>query len=358
MFFAISAIFAISSCSQKEKSEEKRSGYLTLNISQSATLKSEVEPEDFILRISAVNTEIRKGRIGDLPEQIKLPAGSYTIEVFSTEFSDPKFEKPYYYGKTTVVIDPDVTKEASLVCSLANAGIKVVWASEFSERYSTYQAQINCNEGYLNYSSTETRTGYFLPGTVSISIMADGLTINGGSITLAAQDLVTAYLQIKNTKSGELTFTISIDNSVNEREIEIIVDPDDDDDNDIADQPNSQENPYTVAQAIARQSLNETGVWVMGYIVGSKPSSGHDFKEGPWQASNIVLADDITETDSWNCIFVMLPSSGSTRTNLNLVDNPENLSRKVIIRGNLGTYHDRSGLRNVAGGAANYSFID
>jgi len=336
----ILSVLMIFACSELE--EEKETGYLTLNISQSTGIKADVEITDFTIRIIDGRADMLKERLSNLPDQIALPVGTYIIEVYSMDFSDPKFEMPFYFGRTTVVIEAGETKEASLVCSQGNAGIKVVWSNDFSTLYRTYQAHINCNEGYLNYSSTETRTGYFLPGTVFITIFADGQTINGGTITLDARDMATATLRPKSTPSGSLSIDISIDETVNNRELEVIVDPE-------YTGPNSETNPYTIAQAIGRQG--ENSVWITGYIAGSKPSAGYDFVTGVWQATNIVLVDDIAETDDNKCIFVEL-GTGTYRNNLNLIANPDNLHRKIIIKGNLLTYYSRAGLRNLTG----YSF--
>lgn len=333
------SVGVICACSQKE-TPEKGTGYLTLNISRGTSLKSDVEIADFTLRINDGHADAVKERIADLPAEIALPVGTYTIEAYSLEFSGPKYETPFYSGKTTVDIEAGETKEASLVCSQGNAGVKVVWAGEFSTKYSTYQAQINCDAGYLNYSSTESRTGYFLPGTVSVSILADGQTINGGTIALAARDMVTAILRLKEAPAGSLSIDLSVDETVNNREVEVIVDPEYTD-------VNSETNPYTIARAIERQGENE--VWIIGYIVGSKPSSGYDYvNSAGWQHTNIVLADDIAETSDTNCIFVELVS-GTFRNSLNLVDNAGNLHRQIVIKGNLAAYHSRSGLKNPAG---------
>ena len=345
------SVFAIYACSKKDSSE-KGKGYLSLNIIQGTVLKTGVEESEFILRISDGNNEVLKGRINELPGQIVLPARSYTVEAYSTDFSEPKYEMPFYYGKTTVEIEPDETNEVSIVCSQGNAGVKIVWSNDFL-MYETYYAQINSDNGYLHYSSTETQTGYFLPGTVSISIMADGQNIDGGTITLYAQDMVTANMQLKSIKSGELTFDISIDNSLNEREVDIIIDPDN-----IAFLPNSETNPYTIAQAIERFTPGDivSDVWVSGYIVGARPSSGTDFlNRATWQRTNIVLADEISETNENNCIFVELPSTGNFRADLCLPDDEDRLHKKVLIKGNLRTYFTtRAGLRDIT----NYSFID
>jgi hypothetical protein len=336
------SLFVICACSKKETSE-KGTGYLTLNISQGTSLKADVEITDFILRINDGHADVVKERIADLPAEIALPVGTYTIEAYSREFSDPKFETPFYSGKTTVDIEAGETKNTSLICSQGNAGVKVIWAGDFPTWYSTYHAQINCDAGYLNYSSTESRTGYFLPGTVSISILADGQTINGGTITLAARDMVIATLRPRETPSGNLSIDLSVDETVNNREVEVIVDTE-------YTGANSETNPYTIAQAIARQG--ETDVWIIGYIAGAKPALGYDFvNSATWLATNIVLADDIAETSDAKCIFVEL-GTGTYRTSLNLVDKPGNLHQKIVIKGTLTTYQSRPGLRNLAG----YSF--
>jgi len=328
-------VFAMYSCSEKET--EKENGFLTLNISQSASLKADIVITDFTLRILSGSVEILKERIGDLPEQIALPAGIYTVEAYSVEFSEPKFEMPLYYGKTIIEIESGETSTASLVCSLGNAGIRIVWQEIFSTLFATYQAQIDCNEGYLVYSSNETRTGYFLPGTVTVTIHADGQAINGGTFNIAARDMATVIMQPKEAPTGELTIEITIDDTVNNRELEIIVDPDN-----IA---NSETNPYTIAKAIEQQG--ENAKWITGYIVGSKPSVGYDFVSGIWQNTNIVLADNLNETDDRNVIFVELLTA-AYRNPLNLITNPANIHRKILIKGNLIQYQSRAGLRNLS----------
>ena len=328
-------LFVVCACSKRETSNERETGYLTLNISQATSLKADVEITDFILRISNNQAvEILKERIGDLPAQIALPVGSYTVEAYSVEFSEPKFETPYYSGKTNVEIEAGETNDASLVCSQANAGIKVVWSDGFSALFSTYQAQITCDAGYLSYSSTESRTGYFLPGTVSISILADGQTISGGTITLAAKDMVTATLQPKATPSGSLSIDFSIDETVNNREVEVTVDPE-------YTGANNEDNPYSVAQALTKP--DETGVWVVGYIVGARATSA-------WSTTsqtNIVIADVAGETDLAKTMAIQLPTTGTIRSDLNIVDNPSVINKKILLKGNLFDYFGR-GIQNVS----------
>jgi len=333
-------------CACFKAPEEKGTGYLTLNISQSTSVKVGIDFKDFTLRISDGKVEVLKERIGDLPDEIALPAGTYTIEAYSMEFDEPKFETPFYLGKTTVDIEAGETNEVSLVCSQGNAGIKLVWSADFSILFETYDAQIECNEGYLHYSSSEERSGYFLPGTVSVVIHADGQTINAGNIDLAARDMVTLYLKpkIEENPLGGLTIEINIDDEVNEREMELVVDPDSGNNQD---SDNSETNPYNIAQSIERQG--ERGVWITGYIVGAKPSSGYNFANviDTWPDTNIVLADDINEKNDRNVIFVQLTGS-DYRSILNVRDNIDNLHKQIVIKGNLMSYLQRFGLQNIS----------
>ena len=340
ILFFILFLFVVSACSKKETPDEKGTGYLTLNISQESSLKADVEIEDFILRISDnQSAEILNERIGDLPALIVLPVGHYTIEAYSVVFSGPKFETPRYSGSVGVDIEAGETKGISLVCTQSNAGIKLVWGSGFSAAYSTYQAQITCDAGYLTYSSSESRTGYFLPGTVTITIMADGQTINGGTVILAARDMVTVTLQPKEMPSGNLSIDFSIDETVNNREVEIIVDPE-------YTGANSETNPYSVAQALTRP--DETAVWVVGYIVGARTTGG-------WSSTtqtNIVIADVPGETDLAKTMAIQLPT-GTIREALNVVDNPALINKKILLKCNLVDYFGR-GLQNIS----SYSIIE
>lgn len=338
----ILSLFVMWACSEKETPEEKGTGYLTVNIGAGTGLKADIHIEDFILRITdGDGKEEVRGRIGELQSQIALPAGNYTVEAHSVDFSDPKFDVPCYSGTTTAEIVAGETKEVSLVCTQSNAGIKVVWSNEFADLYQTYQAEARCGAGYLSYSATEARTGYFPAGTVSLKISADGKTLNGGTVALEARDLVTVTLRPKVSPTGGFSVTITVDETVNKHDVEFIIDPNDE----YTETGNGSEaNPYSVAQAIANQG--GVDVWVIGYIVGSKPGTGWDFINGTWQATNIILADDASETANTKCIAVEL-GTGSFRTNLNLVDHPELLHRKIAIKGNLLAYQSISGLRNL-----------
>lgn len=110
----------------------------------------------------------------------------------------------------------------------------------------------------------------------------------------------------------------------------------------------TMDNPYTCEQGIT----NNTGTdkWVYGYIVGFAVSSATVDMEGPFTSSqntNIVISDDMHETDPAKMLYIQLPDVPIIRTNLNLYNCPSNYHKRVVVRGDLMTYYSpHKGLQN------------
>jgi len=107
----------------------------------------------------------------------------------------------------------------------------------------------------------------------------------------------------------------------------------------------SRSDPYTVAQAITHQEKQD--VWAIGYIVGAFKSSINNFvTDTTGQVrTNVALADNRDETE----ITRMLPvnfTSTSMKNALNICDNPDNINRLVMIKGDLAAYYSVPGMRN------------
>ncbi len=116
----------------------------------------------------------------------------------------------------------------------------------------------------------------------------------------------------------------------------------------------SQENPYTVADLqampVPANTAAEEGqemVWVKGFIAGSLNSSGSAILEEA-VASNIGLAATAGETDATKMIPVQLPANTEVRTALNVLDNPVNVGKEVLVYGYILKYMSKTGLKNVA----------
>jgi len=115
----------------------------------------------------------------------------------------------------------------------------------------------------------------------------------------------------------------------------------------------SKTDPYTVLQAIANQGKTE--VWVKGYIVGAFDGAISKFvTDTTGQVrTNVSLADLATETDAAHMLPVNITLS-AMKNALNIVDNPGNMGRPVMIKGNLAAYYSVPGLRETT----DYQFLD
>lgn len=111
----------------------------------------------------------------------------------------------------------------------------------------------------------------------------------------------------------------------------------------------SETQPYTVAQAISNQGAKDNGVyvWTEGYIVGvygnsKDPIFGADAltAEQPYNVLIAAAADDYATT-----VCVQLPA-GIIRDGVNLVDNGENLGKKLKVQGTLESYNAMAGIKN------------
>ena len=90
-------------------------------------------------------------------------------------------------------------------------------------------------------------------------------------------------------------------------------------------------------------------MWVCGYIVGGDLSSSSASFETPFSSrTNIVLGPKASTVNRSSCISVQLPS-GNIRDELNLVDNPSLLGRKVFLKGDVvEAYYGLVGIKNIS----------
>ncbi len=114
----------------------------------------------------------------------------------------------------------------------------------------------------------------------------------------------------------------------------------------------TKENPYTVAdvQAMDLDALPADVVWVKAYISGSADNKLENFitTASGAVASNLMLSDAQSETDYTKCIPAQLVKNTDARTALNLIDNPTNLGKTLLVSGNIQKYFGVAGIKNIA----------
>lgn len=113
----------------------------------------------------------------------------------------------------------------------------------------------------------------------------------------------------------------------------------------------SKTNPFTVSDlfvlAVPAEKEPFEGqemVWVKGIIVGALNSAGSAFDETV--ASNIALGATAGEENAAKTVPIQLPT-GTIRSGLNVVDNPSNKGKEVMVHGYLLKYMGRAGIKNV-----------
>ena len=117
----------------------------------------------------------------------------------------------------------------------------------------------------------------------------------------------------------------------------------------------TEASPYSAAQVNAMgTSASQSNVYVKGYIVGwidnSSQTYGDEkncmFSVPATVPTNILIANTPDEQDYSKCVAVNLPS-GDIRKAINLVDNPANLGKWVVVKGNIIKYFALPGVKDV-----------
>ncbi len=217
------------SCSSEDDKPSDGSGTLSIDygLNTNVILKSTSDDtEDFALEILNDQSEEVESyeQIADAPSEIELEAGTYTVHAYSEEFTQPAFETPVYGDEEEVSIVNGENSEVSLTCIQTNAGLTFDW-SDIDSLYTTYSAVVSYGSNSLEYSSTESRIGYFPTGDVEIEIILgdeEDTTTYSESLTLNEKEIVTVTpTVVVSDTSGSLVVSITIDDGVDERNIEL-----------------------------------------------------------------------------------------------------------------------------------------
>ncbi len=187
-------------------------------------------------------------------------------------------------------------------------------------------------------------------GTITYDIdFAEGTAESDYNVTLTSNNTtllqLTGFNYVAGNEEGEVTITVNVEptngaiyKAVRKTFTVTIYD---------ANKKGSENNPYTVAEVIAKApqstTVIEADVFVKGYIIGSCNTSSGDLLEDDVD-TNMAIADSPTDTE--NYITVALPS-GTVRDNFNVVSKPYNVGvAQVLMKGDIAKYCGRTGIKN------------
>lgn len=205
----------------------------------------------------------------------------------------------------------------------------------------------------LAYTSMIVKISGFNAGAEALTDRAVTINQNGDEVTVYDQFNLLSTTQFSTTREYTATFIVSVrdetvqlyplDKSEWEAPYTLVGD-------------GTKENPYTVADVqhfdVSNKDFKSDLVWVKGYIVGV--GNGNISKYWPGvegvecMNTNILLADAANETSSIKFVPVNLVNKTVYREKLNLVDNPDNLGKVILIQGKIQAYFSVPGVKDLA----------
>lgn len=300
------------------------------------------DTSDFLLTVKdSKGAIVYDGTYGASPESLFLKPGSYTVSIVSEEFSRPAFSLPQFGDEQCVVVSAGDVVSLKLICRQLNSGIRLRIDSGFLSRYPDGALLLKSNFGRLMYGYAEKRIAYFAPGNISL-ILADGGTDQVLlTKTLEAQEILDLKVMVSSsggssTESADAPgITVVTDTTRVWLSDEYVI-------------GGTSSDGKILSVSDARSMAGETDVVVCGYIVGGDlTSSSASFSKPFSSRTNILIGPRSSTSDKSSCLSVQLPA-GDIRDDLNLVDNPGLLGRKICLRGDIvEAYYGIPGMKNI-----------
>ncbi len=268
------------------------------------------------------------------PDELSVPAGTYTVSTVSVPFSAPAFDCPQWGDTQIVTVAEGSSVAVTLTCRQLNSGLRLDVEESFQAAFPKGKLSLKGTGGTLAYPYDERRTAFFLPGPVSLSLDDDGYVQSLFTRQLEACQMLAVRL---SARRGAQTGGISIQLDTARTWIQ---------DRFVLGGGGAADidNAYDVTQA--RLHAGEQDVWVWGYIVGVATNTRKVAFEPPFNKNtNLVLGTRASTTEPDHCLSVELPA-GPIRDALNLQDHPGLLGRGIYFRGNLvAGYYGIPGLK-------------
>lgn len=168
-----SIILSLAAC-EKETGFAESEGSLKLSIGVSDKVnvvsRSLSEEEQAILgqdckiRIYSGETLVQKYQgIDNVPEQIQLVSGDYSVRVTAGDSVAASFEQRFFEGKKDFSIEKGTVSTVEVNCGIANTVVAIAWDESLKEIFKEdYQVTVTSSTGELVYSSANANAkGYF-----------------------------------------------------------------------------------------------------------------------------------------------------------------------------------------------------
>ena len=128
------------------------------------------------------------------PDELTVPAGTYTVSAVSAAFDAPAYDTPQWGDTQVVSVAADADVAVELSCSQLNCGLRLVVDDSFRKTFSGGTLYLSSAEGGLEHPYGEERTAFFLPGAVTVELDEGGYRQTLFSRTLEARQVLSIRL--------------------------------------------------------------------------------------------------------------------------------------------------------------------
>lgn len=165
---ALLGITLLASCEMKEEiwSKDKdirAQGVAELSVAvklpySMTRTENEVSTADFPVTIQGTGevADIVKtfAKASELPQEIALPVGTYTVTAHTPGELQKQMSSPYYGGEKEMVITQGITTETKVTCKMKNSRIQVNYGDDFKQNFSEWTMTVeDGSENALVYSN-------------------------------------------------------------------------------------------------------------------------------------------------------------------------------------------------------------
>lgn len=148
--------------------------YLSTRVNSDVKVESRAEVEEGLAESTKVWIYSDRGVVrkyngmAEIPNGIKLVAGTYTVKAWAGTLEYASFESRWFEGSEVVEIEPGSPKSVEVECTIANVVASVSYPENADELISNYSLTVSHKGGSLTFEGRDTRKGYY--------IMPDGVS--------------------------------------------------------------------------------------------------------------------------------------------------------------------------------------
>lgn len=184
-------ILGLSSCKGHNDDLSANSGKLCLSLSADTTsLKKGIDSnftkavsdefekfldvDDYMIRIVQGDKTIQTyDRFKEMPSEVELPEGTYSLIASKGDDLPAQFENPYFEGSADFTVKAEMTSPIEVVCTLGNARVTVDYTEEFKKVYDEYATLLKTSfiDNALEIAKEEQRPAY-------LQVDKDGTELN------------------------------------------------------------------------------------------------------------------------------------------------------------------------------------